>query len=104
MTAFKQRDRIEVGILGATGMVGQEFVARLDSHPWFKVVWLAASERSEGRRYSEAAHWRLPVNQPLRVADLIQFHPTVHQELCSLGWIRQLLVKLRGHLHKQAIS
>ena len=70
MTAFKQRDRIEVGILGATGMVGQEFVARLDSHPWFKVVWLAASERSEGRRYSEAAHWRLPVDQPLRVADL----------------------------------
>ena len=37
--------RIEVGVLGATGMVGQQFISRLEHHPWFNVTWLAASER-----------------------------------------------------------
>jgi aspartate-semialdehyde dehydrogenase len=51
--------RIEVGVLGATGMVGQQFIRLLSDHPWFKPSWLAASERSEGRQYLEAASWRL---------------------------------------------
>lgn len=49
---------MEVGVLGATGMVGQQFVALLAKHPWFRVSWLSASERSTGRRYSELP-WRL---------------------------------------------
>ena len=49
----------EVGILGATGMVGQQFIKLLDRHPHFRPAWLAASERSEGRLYEEAATWRL---------------------------------------------
>jgi len=52
-------NRIEVGVLGATGMVGQQFVRLLDGHPWFQLTWLAASERSEGRAYESAATWRL---------------------------------------------
>ena len=52
---------IEVGILGATGMVGQQFIALLANHPWFKVSWLGASERSAGKAYGEACAWRLPV-------------------------------------------
>jgi aspartate-semialdehyde dehydrogenase len=56
--------RIDVGILGATGMVGQQFVRQLDGHPWFKLAWLAASERSEGRAYSDAAAWRLSTPMP----------------------------------------
>jgi aspartate-semialdehyde dehydrogenase len=55
---------IPVGILGATGMVGQQFVALLNDHPWFHVEWLGASERSEGKAYREAAAWRL--SRPLR--------------------------------------
>ena len=51
---------IEVGILGATGMVGQQFIALLAQHPWFKVTWLGASERSAGRAFRDAAAWRLP--------------------------------------------
>ena len=51
--------KIEVGSLGATGMVGQQFITRLVNHPWFDVTWLAASERSEGKTYAEAAPWRL---------------------------------------------
>lgn len=50
---------LDVGILGATGMVGQQFIRLLAAHPWFRAVWLAASERSEGRAYSEATSWRL---------------------------------------------
>jgi aspartate-semialdehyde dehydrogenase len=52
--------RIEVGILGATGMVGQQFIALLAQHPWFTVSWLGASERSAGKAYRDAAAWRLP--------------------------------------------
>jgi aspartate-semialdehyde dehydrogenase len=55
---------IEVGVLGATGVVGQQFVARLARHPWFRPTWLAASERSEGRPYREVAPWRLNVPVP----------------------------------------
>ena len=50
---------IEVGILGATGMVGQQFIRLLASHPWFKPTWLAASGRSEGKAYGDAVSWRL---------------------------------------------
>ena len=45
--------RWDVGILGATGMVGQQLVRRLEGHPWFRLAWVAASERSEGRRYGD---------------------------------------------------
>jgi aspartate-semialdehyde dehydrogenase len=46
---------IPVGILGATGMVGQQFIALLADHPWFKVDWLGASQRSEGKAFRDAA-------------------------------------------------
>ena len=51
--------KLEVGILGATGMVGQRLVSLLENHPWFELTWLAASERSAGKKYSEACNWRL---------------------------------------------
>jgi aspartate-semialdehyde dehydrogenase len=57
-------DAIEVGVLGATGVVGQQFVSRLARHPWFRCTWLAASERSEGRTYKSVAPWRLATPIP----------------------------------------
>jgi aspartate-semialdehyde dehydrogenase len=63
------RKRIEVGVLGATGMVGQQFINQLAGHPWFDLTWLAASERSEGKRYSEAAPWRLETPIPEGIAE-----------------------------------
>tara|TARA_Y100000588_G_C14190198_1_gene897688 strand:- start:57 stop:1112 length:1056 start_codon:yes stop_codon:yes gene_type:complete len=57
-------DKLSVGILGATGMVGQEFISRLSSHPWFQVSWLGASERSAGKRFEDAVPWRLPQARP----------------------------------------
>src|SRR6188474_135558 len=59
---------IPVGILGATGMVGQQFIALLANHPWFKVEWLGASQRSEGKAYRDAAAWRLSSALPDDVA------------------------------------
>ncbi|MGH9326550.1 MAG: aspartate-semialdehyde dehydrogenase [Terriglobia bacterium] len=56
--------KIEVGILGATGMVGQRFVSLLEKHPWFELAWLAASDRSAGKTYSEACAWRLREPMP----------------------------------------
>src|SRR6202041_3671822 len=60
--------KIPVGILGATGIVGQRFIQMLEHHPWFEVSWLAASDRSEGRPYAEAARWRLKTAIPANVA------------------------------------
>jgi aspartate-semialdehyde dehydrogenase len=61
--------RIEVGVLGATGTVGQQFAVQLARHPWFSLTWVAASERSEGRKYRDIAPWRLPHPIPEIVAD-----------------------------------
>ena len=60
--------KIEVGILGATGMVGQHFIKFLDGHPLFELTWLGASERSAGKRYREAAKWNLAGAAPDAIA------------------------------------
>jgi len=60
--------RIPVGILGATGTVGQRFIQLLDQHPWFEVTWLAASDRSAGKNYAEAAKWNLATPLPPKIA------------------------------------
>ena len=62
---------IPVGILGATGMVGQQFIALLSEHPWFKVAYLGASERSAGKAFKDAAAWRLPNRLPDDVANRV---------------------------------
>jgi aspartate-semialdehyde dehydrogenase len=62
--------KIPVGILGATGVVGQRFIQMLEHHPWFEVAWLAASDRSEGKVYAEAARWRLKTAIPAAVAKM----------------------------------
>lgn len=70
MTATTAPNRkIPVGVLGATGAVGQTFIRLLESHPWFEVTAVAASERSAGKRYREATHW-LSGEMPPRIGDL----------------------------------
>lgn len=68
--------QIEVGVLGATGAVGQQFVRLLEGHPWFKLTWLGGSERSAGKRYADAAPWRLGAAIPPDVANLVVQTPT----------------------------
>jgi aspartate-semialdehyde dehydrogenase len=61
-------ERRRVGILGATGMVGQRFIQLLSNHPWFEIAWLAASDRSSGKTYAEACKWKLETPLPKRIA------------------------------------
>lgn len=64
------QNKLEIGILGATGMVGQRFIQLLEDHPWFRITWLAASDRSSGKRYEDAAKWRLDTACPERIAKM----------------------------------
>jgi len=66
-------ERLRVGILGATGMVGQRFITLLDQHPWFEVVSLAASARSAGLTYEEAVgkRWKLDIPMPEAVKKMV---------------------------------
>jgi aspartate-semialdehyde dehydrogenase len=63
-------NKIPVGILGATGMVGQHFVKFLQNHPWFEIAWMGASDRSAGKPYREATSWRLDGTMPAAVRHL----------------------------------
>ena len=76
--------RIEVGILGATGMVGQHFIKFLQGHPWFDLKWLGASDRSAGKKYKDAMNWNLAGSTPDSVAG-------VTVEECKPGNAPQLL-------------
>src|SRR5918996_4961288 len=59
-----------VGILGATGMVGQRFIQLLEIHPQFEVTAVAASDRSQGKAYGEACSWRLQGEMPSAIRKL----------------------------------
>lgn len=66
-------EKISVGVLGATGMVGQRYIKLLENHPWFEVTFVAASPRSAGKKYSDAVanRWHIGANIPSAVASLI---------------------------------
>lgn len=64
------RDKVPVGILGATGIVGQKFIELLARHPWFEITTLAASERSVGKPYKEAVKWHMSTPLPHEIAEM----------------------------------
>jgi aspartate-semialdehyde dehydrogenase len=66
----KTMQRQKIGILGATGMVGQRFIQLLEHHPWFEVAWLAASDKSSGKKYGDAVKWKLDTELPERIAKM----------------------------------
>jgi len=68
---MKPERPLRAAILGATGAVGQRFVALLANHPWIEVGRVAASERSAGRPYREACRWLLPTPMPYAVGDMV---------------------------------
>ncbi|MBI5390674.1 aspartate-semialdehyde dehydrogenase [Candidatus Woesearchaeota archaeon] len=79
--------KLKVGILGATGMVGQQYLSLLEHHPWFEVVFLAASEQSAGKSYAEAVkgRWHMQKNIPVDASDLIvsRIDDLAHAMQCS---------------------
>ncbi len=72
----------KVGIIGATGMVGQRFASLLENHPWFEVVLVAASPRSAGKTYKEAVgnRWCMDTPMPSNMADLVVYDATADVE------------------------
>ena len=72
----------KVGIVGATGMVGQRFATLLENHPWFEVCVLAASPRSAGKTYKEAvgSKWCMSTEIPAKMADMIVMDATADIE------------------------
>ncbi|MGN8799494.1 aspartate-semialdehyde dehydrogenase [Candidatus Merdisoma sp. HCP28S3_D10] len=66
-------EKLKVGILGGTGMVGQRFISLLENHPWFEVVTIAASARSAGKRYEDAVggRWKMDTPMPEAVKDIV---------------------------------
>ena len=77
--------KLKVGILGATGMVGQRFISLLEDHPWFKVVTVAASPRSAGKTYEEAVggRWKMTTPMPEAVKKLIVHNVNEVEEVAS---------------------
>ncbi len=74
--------QFNVGIIGATGMVGQRFITLLADHPWFNITLLAASPRSAGKKYTEAvgSRWAMKTEMPEKVKDMIMYDATADIE------------------------
>lgn len=77
--------KLRVGILGATGMVGQRFISLLEDHPWFQVVTVAASARSAGKTYEEAVgdRWKMAVPMPEAVKNLVVMNVAEVEKVAS---------------------
>jgi len=67
--------KLRVGILGATGMVGQRFIQLLEDHPQFEITALAASDRSQGKPFQDACTWRLNGEMPAFVKSMVVASP-----------------------------
>jgi len=93
-------NKLEVGILGATGMVGQRFVSLLEGHPWFHLAWLAASDRSAGKPYSEACSWRLRDPMP-ESARSLQVHECKPGGAAPLLLFSSLDSKVAGEVERE---
>lgn len=78
--------KLRVGILGATGMVGQRFISLLEDHPWFQVVTVAASARSAGKTYEEAVgdRWKMAVPMPEAVKNLVVMNVAEVEKVASI--------------------
>lgn len=78
-------EKLRVGILGATGMVGQRFISLLENHPWFEVTTLAASQRSAGKSYEEAVggRWKMDTPMPEAVKKMVVKNVNEVEEVAS---------------------
>ena len=78
-------ERLKVGILGGTGMVGQRFISLLENHPWFEVTTIAASPRSAGKTYAEAVgdRWKMDTPMPEAVKNIVVMNVNEVEKVAS---------------------
>ncbi len=81
----KLNEKLHVGVLGGTGMVGQRFISLLENHPWFEVTTIAASPRSAGRTYEEAVggRWKMKTPVPESVKNLVVMNVNEVEKVAS---------------------
>ena len=84
---MNNENKIPVGILGATGSVGQKFIELLTNHPWFEIVEVAASERSSGKKYKEAVNWfsSNPLNTSIGNLEVNECKPVLNSKVIFSG-------------------
>ena len=78
-------EKLKVGILGGTGMVGQRFISLLEKHPWFEVTTIAASPRSAGKTYEEAVggRWKMTTPMPEAVKKIVVMNVNEVEEVAA---------------------
>lgn len=78
-------EKLKVGILGGTGMVGQRFISLLENHPWFEVTTIAASPRSAGKTYEQAVgdRWKMDTPMPEAVKNIIVMNVNEVEQVAS---------------------
>ena len=78
-------EKLKVGILGGTGMVGQRFISLLENHPWFEVTTIAASPRSAGKTYEEAVggRWKMTTPMPEAVKKIVVMNVNEVEEVAA---------------------
>ena len=78
-------EKLKVGILGGTGMVGQRFISLLENHPWFEVTTIAASPRSAGKTYAEAVgdRWKMTTPMPEAVKNMVVMNVNEVEKVAS---------------------
>ena len=79
-------EKLKVGILGGTGMVGQRFISLLENHPWFEVTTIAASPRSAGKTYEQAVgdRWKMDTPMPEAVKNIVVMNVNEVEQVCLL--------------------
>src|SRR3989338_6436182 len=90
MNLEERMEKIKVGVLGATGMVGQMYIKLLENHPWFEVSYVAASPRSAGKKYVDAVEgrWHMATEMPDNVRDLfVEDANNVEAAVCRCGFV-----------------
>ena len=80
-------EKLKVGILGGTGMVGQRFISLLENHPWFEVTTIAASPRSAGKTYEQAVgdRWKMDTPMPEAVKNIIVMNVNEVEQVAAQG-------------------
>ena len=78
-------EKLKVGILGGTGMVGQRFISLLENHPWFEVTTIAASPRSAGKTYEQAVgdRWKMDTPMPEAVKNIVVMNVNEVEQVAS---------------------
>lgn len=107
--------KIKVGILGATGMVGQRFITLLENHPWFEVAILAASPQSKGKKYIEAVTGRWKIENPIPESvkdievlaveqDLEEISNKVELVFCALDLEKEKIKSIEANYAKRGVA